>query len=104
MSTSTTDTDDLAARLVEFVGALRTKGIPAGTSETVDAAAVMEVLGLDRRDRRMHRCNLRGGARGRTASGLAAAPHVWPHRHAHPTSAGRLPEISHHMPRLDSYG
>ena len=26
------------------------KGIPAGTSETVDAAAVMEVLGLDRRE------------------------------------------------------
>ena len=42
--------DDLAGRLVEFVGALRTKGIPAGTSETVDAAAVMEVLGLDRRE------------------------------------------------------
>jgi len=50
MSTSTADTDDLAGRLVEFVGALRTKGIPAGTSETVDAAAVMEVLGLDRRE------------------------------------------------------
>ena len=50
MTTSTTDTDDLAGRLVEFVGALRTKGIPAGTSETVDAAAVMEVLGLDRRE------------------------------------------------------
>ena len=42
--------EDLAGRLVEFVGALRTKGIPAGTSETVDAAAVMEVLGLDRRE------------------------------------------------------
>ncbi len=42
--------DDLAGRLVEFVGALRTKGIPAGTSETVDAAAVMDVLGLDRRE------------------------------------------------------
>ncbi len=50
MSTTTADTDDLAGRLVEFVGALRTKGIPAGTSETVDAAAVMEVLGLDRRE------------------------------------------------------
>ena len=50
MSTSTADTDDLAGRLVEFVGALRTKGIQAGTSETVDAAAVMEVLGLDRRE------------------------------------------------------
>ncbi len=42
--------DDLAGRLVEFVGALRTKGIPAGTSETVDAATVMDVLGLDRRE------------------------------------------------------
>jgi uncharacterized protein with von Willebrand factor type A (vWA) domain len=41
---------DLAGRLVEFVGALRSKGIPAGTSETVDAAAVMDVLGLDRRE------------------------------------------------------
>ena len=41
---------DLAGRLVEFVGALRSKGVPAGTSETVDAAAVMEVLGLDRRE------------------------------------------------------
>jgi uncharacterized protein len=49
MSASTADTD-LAGRLVEFVGALRTKGIPAGTSETVDAAAVMDVLGLDRRE------------------------------------------------------
>ncbi len=41
---------DVAERLVEFVGALRSKGIPAGTSETVDAAAVMDVLGLDRRE------------------------------------------------------
>ncbi|MGI9084025.1 MAG: VWA domain-containing protein [Aeromicrobium sp.] len=41
---------DLAGRLVEFVGALRSKGIPAGSSESVDAAAVMEVLGLDRRE------------------------------------------------------
>lgn len=40
----------IAERLVEFVGALRSKGIPAGTSETVDAAAVMDVLGLDRRE------------------------------------------------------
>lgn len=38
--------DDLAARLVEFVGALRGKGIRAGTSETVDAAAIIEVLGM----------------------------------------------------------
>lgn len=50
MSSATHTRDDLAGRLVEFVGALRTKGIPAGTSETVDAAAVMEVLGLDRRE------------------------------------------------------
>lgn len=50
MSTATDTRDDLAGRLVEFVGALRSKGIPAGTSETVDAAAVMEVLGLDRRE------------------------------------------------------
>jgi uncharacterized protein with von Willebrand factor type A (vWA) domain len=39
------------ARLVEFVGALRSKGIPAGTSETVDAAAVIDVLGLADRER-----------------------------------------------------
>lgn len=43
-------TNDLAGRLVEFVGALRSKGIPAGTSETVDAAAVVDVLGLSDRD------------------------------------------------------
>ncbi len=36
----------LPERLVAFVGALRSKGIPAGTSETVDAAAVIDVLGL----------------------------------------------------------
>lgn len=40
---------DLAARLVEFVGALRSKGIPAGTSETVDAAAIIDVLGMTQR-------------------------------------------------------
>ncbi|MET0930235.1 MAG: VWA domain-containing protein [Aeromicrobium sp.] len=40
----------LPARLVEFVGALRSKGIPAGTSETVDAAAVIDVLGLSSRE------------------------------------------------------
>jgi uncharacterized protein len=50
MSMTAQASDDLAGRLVEFVGALRSKGIPAGTSETVDAAAVMEVLGLDRRE------------------------------------------------------
>jgi uncharacterized protein with von Willebrand factor type A (vWA) domain len=49
--TSAPATDgDLAARLVEFVGALRSKGIPAGPSETVDAASVIDVLGLDRRE------------------------------------------------------
>ncbi|WP_456694786.1 vWA domain-containing protein [Aeromicrobium sp. P5_D10] len=40
---------DVAGRLVEFVTALRSKGIPAGTSETVDAAAVIEVLGMSDR-------------------------------------------------------
>lgn len=40
---------DLAGRLVELVSALRTKGIPAGTSETVDAAAVINVLGMSDR-------------------------------------------------------
>lgn len=40
---------DLAVRLVEFVGALRSKGIPAGTSETTDAAAVIDVLGMSDR-------------------------------------------------------
>jgi uncharacterized protein with von Willebrand factor type A (vWA) domain len=50
VSTPADTESDLAGRLVEFVGALRTKGVPAGTSETVDAAAVMEVLGLDRRE------------------------------------------------------
>lgn len=43
--------EDLESRLVAFVGALRSKGLPAGTSETVDAAAVIEVLGLDDRTR-----------------------------------------------------
>ena len=41
----------LAERLVELVGALRGKGIPTGTSETVDAAAVIAVLGMDNRER-----------------------------------------------------
>ncbi len=40
----------LPERLVELVGALRAKGVPAGPSETVDAAAVMRVLGLDDRE------------------------------------------------------
>ncbi|MGZ5406603.1 MAG: VWA domain-containing protein [Aeromicrobium sp.] len=43
------ETSGLPGRLVEFVGALRSKGIPAGTSETVDAAAIIEVLGMTRR-------------------------------------------------------
>ncbi|VXB92421.1 VWA domain-containing protein [Aeromicrobium sp. 9AM] len=43
------EAQDVAGRLVEFVAALRTKGIPAGTSETVDAAAVVEVLGMSDR-------------------------------------------------------
>ncbi|HEX3650030.1 MAG TPA: VWA domain-containing protein [Pseudonocardiaceae bacterium] len=38
-------------RLVEFVGALRDRGIPAGPSETVDAAAVLDVLGFTDRER-----------------------------------------------------
>jgi uncharacterized protein with von Willebrand factor type A (vWA) domain len=41
----------LAERLTEFVGTLRTQGIPAGPSETVDAAAALEVLGMDDRER-----------------------------------------------------
>jgi uncharacterized protein with von Willebrand factor type A (vWA) domain len=41
---------DLAGRLVELVAALRSKGVPAGTSETVDAAAVIGVLGLADRE------------------------------------------------------
>lgn len=47
--TETPVAQDLAGRLVEFVGALRSKGIPAGTSETVDAAAVIDVLGMSDR-------------------------------------------------------
>ena len=45
----TPTTHGLPGRLVEFVGALRSKGIPAGTSETVDAAAIIEVLGMSQR-------------------------------------------------------
>lgn len=40
----------LPKRLVDFVGALREHGVTAGTSETVDAAAVITALGLQRRD------------------------------------------------------
>ncbi|SDX97547.1 hypothetical protein SAMN05421504_104101 [Amycolatopsis xylanica] len=39
------------SRLVEFVEALREHGIPAGPSETVDAAAALKVLGLADRER-----------------------------------------------------
>jgi len=42
--------DDLAGRLVEFVEALRSKGIPTGPSESVDAAEVIRVLGMENRD------------------------------------------------------
>ncbi|EWM11360.1 hypothetical protein KUTG_01664 [Kutzneria sp. 744] len=38
-------------RLTEFVQALRAKGIQAGPGETVDAAAALEVLGFDDRER-----------------------------------------------------
>ncbi|WP_026361027.1 vWA domain-containing protein [Amycolatopsis nigrescens] len=41
----------LPERLVEFVEALREQGIQAGPSETVDAAAALEVLGLADRER-----------------------------------------------------
>ncbi len=39
----------LPERLVEFVSALRSKGIASGTGETVDAGDVVAVLGLDDR-------------------------------------------------------
>ncbi len=41
--------EPLSERLVDFVAALRSKGVPAGTSETVDAARVAAVLGFDDR-------------------------------------------------------
>jgi uncharacterized protein with von Willebrand factor type A (vWA) domain len=41
----------LPGRLVEFVEALRGQGIAAGPSETIDAAAALDVLGLDERER-----------------------------------------------------
>ena len=50
MTTRTNPTADLAGRLVEFVEALRSKGIPAGPSETIDAADVVRVLGMDHRE------------------------------------------------------
>jgi len=40
----------LTGRLAEFVRALRAHGIPAGPGETADAAAALEVLGLDDRE------------------------------------------------------
>ncbi|RLV55596.1 VWA domain-containing protein [Aeromicrobium phragmitis] len=43
-------TTQVAERLVEFVDALRLKGINAGPSETIDAAAALEVLGFDDRE------------------------------------------------------
>lgn len=46
----TSTTGDLVGRLVDFVDALRSKGIPAGPSESVDAAEVVRVLGLDSRE------------------------------------------------------
>ncbi|MFJ7215595.1 VWA domain-containing protein [Amycolatopsis sp. NPDC098790] len=42
-------TGGVPERLASFVRALRTQGIPAGPAETVDAAAALEVLGLDDR-------------------------------------------------------
>jgi uncharacterized protein with von Willebrand factor type A (vWA) domain len=50
VTTRTNPTADLAGRLVEFVEALRSKGIPAGPSETIDAAEVIRVLGMDQRE------------------------------------------------------
>ncbi len=44
-------TAGVTERLVALVGALRVKGVRTGTSETVDAAAVMGVIGLDDRER-----------------------------------------------------
>lgn len=41
--------EDLAARLVAFAGALRSKGLRIGTSEVVDAGQVATVLGLQDR-------------------------------------------------------
>lgn len=44
------DTGGLPERLIDFVTALRTKGIMVGTGETVDAADAMRVIGLDNRN------------------------------------------------------
>lgn len=43
-------TAQVAERLVEFVEALRLKGINSGPSETIDAAAAVQVLGFDDRE------------------------------------------------------
>lgn len=40
----------LTTRLIEFVGALRLKGVTVGPSESVDAARVLEILGMDDRE------------------------------------------------------
>lgn len=45
------DGEGLPERLVEFVTALRSKGINVGTGDSVDAAAVIDVLGLEDRER-----------------------------------------------------
>ncbi|NBH06714.1 hypothetical protein GTY80_26180, partial [Amycolatopsis sp. SID8362] len=42
-------TGGVPERLASFVKALRAQGIPAGPAETVDAAAALEVLGMDDR-------------------------------------------------------
>ncbi|MCU1513445.1 MAG: hypothetical protein JWO10_535 [Microbacteriaceae bacterium] len=44
-------TAGLPERLVEFVGALRANGVNSGTSETIDAADVIGILGMDDRPR-----------------------------------------------------
>ncbi|KOV27267.1 von Willebrand factor A [Streptomyces sp. XY431] len=49
-SGGTSDPADVAARLTAFVRALRTHGLRIGPAETVDAAAVLAVLGLAERE------------------------------------------------------
>lgn len=44
-------TSAVADRLVEFVTALRDKGISAGPSESIDAARIVDVLGMSDRER-----------------------------------------------------
>lgn len=43
-------TSQVATRLVEFVEALRAKGVNAGPSETIDAGEVVRVLGMENRE------------------------------------------------------